>query len=131
VTAEESPDAMAGASVDSGESTTPPSLQANRASASKRLRLSDTAESWIANLAHDLATGVTEFWQLPPSLVEFYYVAFFEGRETLTGELTQAQRDADRLYAVAYGPKTAPEPSNYLTFAQLELLRDGIYGGAK
>jgi hypothetical protein len=131
VTAKENPGVGTGASEDSGESTTDSIVSPNRASASKRLQLSPAAAAWITARAHDLATGELAFWQLPPSLVEFYYVAFFAGRETLAPELEQARRKADRLYGVAYGPKVTPEPSNYLTYAQLEQFRADLYAGAK
>ena len=93
--------------------------------------LSERAESALLKLSGDLANGTIAVWDLPPSLVEFYYVAFFAGRESLSGELSQAQRDADRLYRVTYSPPVAPEPSNYRTFAQLEQLRAEMYAGTK
>lgn len=130
--AEENPSAgTTGASEDSGESTTDAILSPIRASASKRLQLSPVAEAWIAERAHDLATGQLDFWQLPSSLVDFYHVAFCDGMAEMAGELAQARRDADRFYTAAYGPKVAAEPSNYLTHAQLEQFRADIYAGAK
>jgi hypothetical protein len=130
VRAEENP-GITGASEVSGGDLDTPSLPAIEPRASKRLVLSDTAESWITERAHELATGQLGFWELPPSLVEFYYVAFFAGRESLTPDLNQAQRDADRFYESAFGPKLAVEPSNYLTHAQLEQFRADIYAGVK
>jgi hypothetical protein len=130
VTTNENP-GVTGASEVSGGDLDTSILAPIQTHAAKRLKLSDTAEEWLTARAHDLAIGKLGIWDLPPSLVEFYYVAFFAGRDTLTEELTQAQRDADRLYRVAYGPKAAPEPANYRTFAQLEQLRAAMYGGAR
>jgi hypothetical protein len=129
VTAKENPGVGTGASEDSGESTTDTILPPIRPSASKRLQLSPTAEAWITARAHDLATGQLEFWQLPPSLVEFYYVAFCDGMNKLIPELTQAHRDADRYYGIAYNPAPKIDP-NAKTFAELEAARAAIYGGA-
>jgi len=122
---------MTGASEVSGGDRDTSILAPIQPRASKRLSLSDTAENWITARAHDLATGDLGIWDLPPSMVEFYYVAYFAGRDSLTPELTQAQREADRYYRVAYGPPVAPEPTNYRTFAQLEKLRAEMYAGAK
>jgi len=120
---------VGGESEVSGGDLDTPTLPPIRPSASKRLRLSDTAETWITDRAHELATGQLAFWELPPSLVEFYYVAFFAGRDTMTRELAQARRDADRYYGIAYNP--APKiDANAKTFAELEAIRAAIYGGA-
>lgn len=128
--AEENPGSTGASEVSGGDRDTS-TLKPIQPRTSKRLRLSDTAETWITERAHDLGTGVLGIWDLPPSLVEFYYVAYFAGRDSLTPELAQAQREADRLYRAAYGPKVAPEPSNYLTFAQLEQFRADLYAGTK
>jgi hypothetical protein len=131
VRAKENPGVGTGASEDSAGGLNTSTVAPIRPSAAKRFHLSETADAWITERAHDLATGAVSFWQLPPSLVEFYYVAFFAGRDSLAPELTQAQREADRLYRAAYGPKVAPEPSYYLTHAQLEQFRADLYAGAK
>ena len=131
MTAKENPAVAGGASEVSGGDLDTTILAPIRPSASKRLRLSPTAEAWITERAHELVTGELAFWQLPPSLVEFYHVAFCSGMDSLTPELAQARRDADRYYRAAYGPKVAAEPSNYLTFAQLLQFRAEIYAGAK
>ena len=131
MTAKENPAVVGGESEVSGGDLNTSTLPPIRPSASKRLQISPAAEEWITERAHDLATGQLAFWQLPPSLVEFYYVAFFAGRDALAPDLAQARRDADRFYTLAHGPKVAPEPSNYLTFAQLEQFRADLYAGAK
>jgi hypothetical protein len=127
----ENPSALAGVSEVSGGDLDTTILAPIQPRTSKRLGLSAVAESWITERAHELATGQLGLWDLPPSLVEFFYVAFFAGRDSLIPDLTRAQRDADRFYQSAFGPKVAAEPSNYLTHAQLEQFRADIYAGAK
>jgi hypothetical protein len=114
---------------DSIESLNDSSLPAIKPQAPKRLSLSATADAWITDRAHDLAIGQLGLWDLPVSMVEFYYVAYFAGRDSLGSELTRARRDADRYYGLAFNPPPAINHSAK-TFAELEATRAAIYGGA-
>jgi hypothetical protein len=129
VSANENPAVMGGVSEVSGGDLDTSILAPIQPRSSKRLSLSDTAETWITERAHDLATGDLGFWELPPSLIEFYYVAYFAGRESQAPELAQARRDADRYYGLAFNPPPAINHTAQ-TFAELEATRAAIYGGA-
>lgn len=64
-----------------------------------QLKLSLHAERFLHQLAIDLASGVVELRQLPPSLRQFYVFAFEQGSASRQPEIDQANDDADRLYA--------------------------------
>jgi hypothetical protein len=129
VRAKENPAVVGGASEVSGGDLDTTILAPIQPRASKRLALSVVAETWITERASELATGQLGLWELPPSLVEFYYVAFFAGRDSQASELAQARRDADRYYGLAFNPPPAINHSAK-TFAELEATRAAIYGGA-
>ena len=109
-------------------STTPDN---NSTAALGIIRISEKAEAFIEQLSADLQTGVVELWQLPRSLTSFYWFAWFSGNGVATSpEIDRLNHELDRLYVAAFNPPL-PEPSNYLTYAQLEQLRADIYGGIK
>ena len=129
MTAKENPGVGTGVSEVSGGDLDTTILAPIRPRTSERVRLSDAAEAWITERAHELATGRLSIWDPPPSMVEFYYVAFCDGMAKITPELTQAHRDADRYYGIAFNPAPKIDP-NAKTFAELEAVRAAIYGGA-
>lgn len=65
------------------------------------LRLSETAEAWIATCCDKLQSGALELWQLPGSLRELYLMADANARADLEQQLHAANADADRYYAAA------------------------------
>lgn len=65
------------------------------------LRLSETAEAWIAACCDKLQSGTLELWQLPGSLRELYLLADANARADLEQQLHAANADADRYYVAA------------------------------
>lgn len=75
----------------------------------RRIRLSATAEAFLAQLADDLITGYRELWQLPPSLMSLWTFGEQCGYQAAKAEdraqLERAESAADRFYQVAFARK--------------------------
>jgi hypothetical protein len=95
----------------------------------RKIRLSDTAEAYIAGLAVDLMLAEVELHQLPPCLLELWEYGLQTGRQSRQAEVDQLQSDCDRLYGhAARGTFKVPLRSQGRTFAELEAIRNA---GAK
>lgn len=89
-----------------------------------KIRLSATAEAYIAGLAVDLMLAELELHQLPPCLLELWEYGYQTGRESRQAEVNQLQSDCDRYYAAACrGTFAVPMRTQGKTFAELELQR--------
>ncbi len=74
----------------------------------RQIRLSHTAETYIAALAVDLVAGHCELWQLPPSLLEFHTYAWAQGHSSRQGEVDRLNWQADLWYFCANNPGKRP-----------------------
>lgn len=70
-----------------------------------RIRLSDTAENYLSQLAVDLTMGRCEFTQLSPALREMWVSAWVDGRLSRQPEVDNLNARADALYLQAFNPK--------------------------
>lgn len=87
-----------------------------------KIRLSDSAEAYIAGLAVDLALAEIELHQLPAALLEFWSFAYENGRGSRQTELDRANADADRYYAEMCR-RPAPRYAETPSYADLERIR--------
>ena len=68
----------------------------------RKIRLSDTAEEYIADLAVDLMLAEVELHQLSPALLELYTYAFEAGRSvSRQDEIDRLRWERDLWYFVA------------------------------
>lgn len=76
------------------------------------IRLSNRAESWIDSAADDVATGVLQLFQLPPSLAKFYWLAFYAGQathdESCSPQLAQLRWERNLWFYVAHSHGKTP-----------------------
>jgi len=115
---------FAGASVNSGgDRNTPNSSQ------KRPIPLSDAADRFLNQLAIDLRLGITEMWQLPPSLAQLVWFFYYDGYDSRQGEIDKLNFECDRLYGLAFNKLPLPS-QNSITFEELEERRATIYGGA-
>lgn len=76
-----------------------------------KIRLSDTADAYIAALAVDLAIAEVELPQLPDSLMEFHTYAFEAGRASRQADIDRLRWERDLWYFVANN--RGKRPSDY------------------
>jgi len=88
----------------------------------ENIEISESAESYLGQLAEDLVLGRCDLHQLSPALSQFYTFAWQAGRDSLTATITRLRGDCDRYYSLAFNPppKIAPNAKSY---AQLERIR--------
>jgi len=90
----------------------------------QKIKLSNSAEAYIAALAVDLMLAKVELHQLSSGLLEYYVYAFEAGQQSLQPALDHAIAEADRYYAeMCRRPARPFMDANRPSFADLERVR--------
>ena len=74
----------------------------------RRITISAEAESYISELADNLASGAAGLEQLPPSLLAFYTFAFEDGAAVSVGPELERLRWERDLWYFCYANKKTP-----------------------
>ena len=87
----------------------------------RKIRLSDTAEEYIAGLAVDLLLDEVQLWQLPSSLLQLWEFGFQTGRESRQAEIDYLDHECSRYYYEFCRRQSRPlRDPNSPSFAELE-----------
>ena len=87
-----------------------------------KIRLSDTADSYMSALAVNLTLAAVELHQLPDSLMEFHTYAFEDGRASRQAEIDRLRWERD-LYYFCFANKK--RPGDYYTHQTNQLWAEG------
>lgn len=67
-----------------------------------RATVSEVAEKYLNQWAEALTDGSVQLWELPPSVAQYFYLGYNDGRASRQLEVEELERAANRLHNLAY-----------------------------
>ena len=72
----------------------------------RRLNVSEVAEKYLTGWLEAVMTGEIPLWRLPPSVAAFYHAGYAEGRTSRQQEISDLERELNRLHIIAFYPES-------------------------